>query len=664
MELTRRDALRVGGAGVVAAATGSLGRLMAQDSRPRPNILWVSCEDISPHLGCYGYERARTTNLDRLASEGTRYTHAFTVHGVCAPSRSGIITGMYPSTIGTTYMRCRAQLPEHIRCFPEYLREAGYYCSNNSKTDYQFHPPESAWDESSNKAHWNKGPDGQPFFSVFNLGMTHESQYRTRGEEYEKKIRRLTPEDRQDPDALTTVPPYYADTPETRLDWAHYYELVTVMDYRAGEILAELEESGLADDTIVFFWSDHGVGLPRAKRNLYDSGTRVPLMARIPEKYRVGGQGEPDSVDNQLINLIDLGPTILNLSGVAVPEHMQGQPFLGPDLPTPREYIFGARDRIDERYDCVRTVRDRRYRYIRNYESYRPHYPWISYAERTPTRKELRRMRHKPELPDVAKQFTMPWRSAEELYDTEADPHEIRNLAQPREYAHPYAAPDLVDSPEHTSALKRLRRVHEKWMRDTRDLGLIPEALVVERERELGSRYEILRQPGAKGSMKRLLGTMEAGEAGRAARLQKALDDPDPAVRYWAAMWLGRHVGATVEEGLEEALRDESPIVRVAAARWQLRTGDDGRRLGLEALAGLLREAENEYVRLAAANEIDDYVALLQMTLSSGPPRWYLERHNVCDTLVEALEAAKEEDKSNYVKRVVERTLELLDAEA
>jgi len=218
----------------------------------RPNILWISCEDISPQLGCYGDPHARTPVLDALASRGVRYTNAYTVAGVCAPSRSGIITGMYPSALGTGYMRCRAQLPPFVKCFSEYLREAGYYCTNNAKTDYQFVHPPSAWDDCSRTGHWRNRAPGQPFFSVFNLEITHESQYRTRGEEYAEKSARLKPADRQDPDALTTLPPYFADAPETRRDWAQYYELITVMDYRAGDLLAQLEEEGLADDTIVF----------------------------------------------------------------------------------------------------------------------------------------------------------------------------------------------------------------------------------------------------------------------------------------------------------------------------------------------------------------------------------------------------------------------------
>ena len=241
MAVTRRDALKTVGAGVIATALGPWDRLSAQEGdRVRPNILWISCEDISPHLGCYGDPNARTPTLDWLAEEGARYTNAFTVAGVCAPSRSGIISGMYPSSLGSTFMRCQAKLPDQVKCFTEYLRQAGYYCSNRSKTDYNFKHPPSAWDDSSKDGHWRNRAEGQPFFSVFNLTITHESQYRTRGEEYAKKIARLKPEDRQDPGRLS-LPPYYPDTPEARQDWAQYYELITVMDYQAADVLRQLE---------------------------------------------------------------------------------------------------------------------------------------------------------------------------------------------------------------------------------------------------------------------------------------------------------------------------------------------------------------------------------------------------------------------------------------
>jgi len=267
-------------AGALAPAASALAPRAA-----KPNILWITCEDMSPDLGCYGDTYARSPSIDRLAGESVRYTHCFTHIGVCAPSRSGIITGMYPPAIGSQHMRSTTVLPSGVRCFPAYLREAGYYTTNNSKTDYNFSAPKDTWDESSGKAHYKNRPQGKPFFAVFNITVTHESQIRAGEKAYEKNTARLTADQRHDP-AKATLPPYYPDTPVVRKDWARYHDNNTAMDYEVADRLKELDEAGLADDTIVFFYSDHGRGLPRGKRWLYDSSVHVPLVVRMPEKLR------------------------------------------------------------------------------------------------------------------------------------------------------------------------------------------------------------------------------------------------------------------------------------------------------------------------------------------------------------------------------------------
>ena len=255
-------------------------------SGDRPNIVWISCEDISPNIGCFGDTDAITPNIDNFALEGVRFSNTFTTAGVCAPCRSAIITGVYQSTLGTQHMRCKAQLPEYVKPFPTYLRGAGYYCTNNSKQDYQFKTPDNVWDESSNKAHWkNRSDKSQPFFAVFNFGGCHESGIANESK-YKLVTKDLTSEQRQDPDKLT-LPPYYPDTPIVREDWKRNYELITAMDAWAGGLIQELKDAGLYEDTIIMFWSDHGVGLPRAKRWLYDSGTHIPLAVRIPKKFRL-----------------------------------------------------------------------------------------------------------------------------------------------------------------------------------------------------------------------------------------------------------------------------------------------------------------------------------------------------------------------------------------
>ncbi len=421
----------------------------------RPNILWVSCEDISPDLGCYGDSYAVTPNIDRLAAQGVRYSKVYAHAGVCAPVRSGIITGMYPTTIGTHHMRCKGVPPAYVKCFSEYLRAAGYYCTNNAKTDYQFAPPMTAWDQSSRKAHWRNRAKGQPFFAVINLGVSHESR------NWPKKGEKLV----HDP-AKAVVPPYYPDTPVVRKNLARYYDNVTKMDEQAGKILQQLEDDGLADNTIVWFWGDHGRGLPRGKRWIYDSGIHIPLVIRVPEKLRkLAMPKEPDAVkpgtvNDDLIAFIDFAPTMLSLAGVKIPKHIQGKAFIGSQKAKAREYIFAARDRMDEAYDLIRAVRDKRYKYIRNYMPYVTRGQNIEYMNRMPTMQEMRRLNAEGKLKGPQMQYFEETKPVEELYDTLNDPHEVRNLA---------------DEPRYRGVLERMRKVHAKWVKETDDIGLIPE---------------------------------------------------------------------------------------------------------------------------------------------------------------------------------------------
>ncbi len=560
--------------------------------RSRPNILWLSAEDISPHLGCFGDPHAITPNLDRLATEGVRYTQTFTTAGVCAPCRSGIITGMYQTTLGTQHMRCRARLPEFIKPFPVYLREAGYYCSNNSKTDYQFVAPSSTWDDSSGRGHWrNRSQPDQPFFAVFNFGGCHESgiagdaKYRTVTED-------LTPEQRQDPNRLTTFPPYYPETDVAREDWKRNYELITAMDAWAGDLIQQLKDDGLYENTIIFFWSDHGVGLPRAKRWLYDSGTHIPLIVRIPDAYREAGQGQPNAQNNRMVSSIDFGPTVLNLAGVDVPSHVQGVPFLGADLPPARDYVYGARDRMDERYDIIRMVRDQRFKYIRNYEPLKTFYQYMNTPEKGATMADLRSRFEAGTLRADAAAFFNPTKPVEELYDTVADPYEIRNLAA---------------DPAYGETLATLRKAHLAWVRETRDLGLIAEPLLVSREKALGHRYGILRQGNGDELSRKVAHTADlASQAeGGIDRLKRALGDSDAAVRYWGAVGLANRgmAARSVEATVRNALSDSASVVRTAAAHALCRMGNPGP--ALPVLTEVL-EAGEQWERLHAAIVLDE----------------------------------------------------------
>ena len=561
-------------------------------SAERPNIIWLSAEDISPHLGCFGDPHAITPELDRLASEGVRYTHTFTTAGVCAPCRSGIITGMYQTTLGTQHMRCRAQLPDFIKPFTVSLREAGYYCSNNSKTDYQFAVPPEAWDDSSGRAHWrNRSRPDQPFFSVFNFGGCHESGIANESK-YRTVTKDLLPSQRQDADQLSTFPPYYPETALAREDWKRNYELITAMDAWAGDLIRQLKEDGLYENTIIFFWSDHGVGLPRAKRWLYDSGTHIPLIVRIPERWRQGGQGLPGEKSDRLVSSIDFGPTVLNLAGLTPAEHVQGQAFLGASLPSPRRYVYGARDRMDERYDIIRMVRDKRFKYIRNYEPLKTFYQYMNTPEKGVTMRELRQRHEAGSLRSAADYFFSPTKPVEELYDTVADPHELKNLAQDARYS---------------TQLTRMRSAHLEWVRETRDLGLIAEPLLVAREREIGHRYGILRQE-ADGALSRRLARVAALASEGADGLDElvsALSDSDASVRYWGAVGVANIGLAAIasKPALIRALEDPAPVVRTAAAHALCRLNEPNR--ALPVLTSVLHEGE-QWERLHAVIVLDE----------------------------------------------------------
>jgi len=486
--MKRRDFLKdIGlGAATLALPRGMLGG-KAQAGQPdsRPNFLWISTEDISPDLGCYGDSYAVTPNIDRLADQGTRFDSVFANAGVCAPARSGIITGMYPTSIGTNPMRCQGVPPAEVRCFTEYLRAAGYYCTNNVKTDYQFAPPVTAWDESSRRAHWRGRAEGQPFFAVINFTITHESQIRTNSEERLAQLDGLRPDEKHDP-AQAEIPPYYPDTPVVRKDWARYYDLITLMDKRVAEVLQQLEDDGLAENTIVWFWGDHGRGLPRAKRWIYDSGLHVPLIIRVPEQLlRLASPSSPvalmaGTINDDLVSFIDFAPTMLSLAGVKVPEYMQGQPFLGEQKAAPREYIFAARDRMDEAYDLIRAVRDKRFKYIRNFMPHVTYGQDIDYMNQMPTMQEMRRLNAEGRLQGPEKYYFLPTKPVEELYDTASDPHEIRNLA---------------GDPQYADVLGRLRGALVDWMESVGDVGLIPEPDFDEMKRP-GDEYEVTAEPG------------------------------------------------------------------------------------------------------------------------------------------------------------------------
>jgi N-sulfoglucosamine sulfohydrolase len=347
----------------------------------RPNILWIVLEDLSPELGCYGDPYAVTPHIDRLASQSAVYTKAFSNAGSCAPARSTLITGMYPPAIGTHHMRSEGLPPPFVKGFPEYLQQAGYHTSNHSKQDYNWIAPASTWNANDNnwrEKGWRLRGD-KPFFTVINIMETHSSQVYQPWVDWESRRASLDPAQRHDP-AKAIVPPYYPDTPETREVLKRYADNVTYADRIVGDILEHLEADGLAEETIVFFYADHGTGLPRSKSFQFESSLRVPLMVRFPRKYQQMAPVAAGGRVERLVAFIDFAPTVLSLAGVEIPEHFQGDPFLGTARQGfPKQYVYGYRDRMDERYELIRSVRDGRFKYIRNYF---PHLPWFHHQTR------------------------------------------------------------------------------------------------------------------------------------------------------------------------------------------------------------------------------------------------------------------------------------------
>jgi len=584
--VTRRRFLKGSAAAAAVALAGSRG---AAASSPRPNILWITCEDISPSLGCYGDPAARTPALDRLAARGVRYTRAYGVTGVCAPNRSCLITGVYPTSLGSHNMRCTTRLPDFVKCFPEYLRRAGYYCTNNAKTDYNFPTPKTAWDECSRKAHYKHRQPGQPFFAVFNYALTHESRIRQPDASFRRATARLTPDQRHDP-ARVPVPPYHPDVLEVRRDWARYYDLVTALDYQVADRLAELEAEGLADDTIVFFFSDHGAGMPGVKKWIWHDGIHVPLIVYFPPKWRRWAPAAPGQACERLVSFVDFAPTVLSLAGVPIPDHMQGTAFLGPSAGPPRRLAFTHRDRMAERYDIVRGVLDGRFHYLRNFFPHRSWSQFVSYTEQMPTMKVWRRLAEAGRLHGPPARYFRPTKPVEELYDLQADPHEVHNLA---------------GDPAHAETLRRLREACLGWMRRTGDLGLLPEYEL--QCRSEGSTPWQIRLDPCKNPVARLQAAAETAGTMDPARLQRLvalLADADPAVRWWGAVGLvalGARA-APAEPALRKALADPAPNVRVAAAEAMAHLGRTD-----EALAALTEALAHPSpcIRLRAMNVLD-----------------------------------------------------------
>jgi arylsulfatase A-like enzyme len=553
---------------------------------PMPNILWITCEDMSANLGCYGDTYSVTPNLDAFAAKAMRYTNAISNAPVCAPARTTIITGLYPPSTGAEHMRSLVNLPAGFRLFPQYLRDAGYYATNNSKEDYNVEKPGKVWDVSSPKAHWKNRRKGQPFFAVFNHTITHESQIRND----------IDDADRNHDPAKARVPAYHPDTPEVRRDWAQYYDRITMMDQKAGANLQELDQAGLADDTIVFFFSDHGSGMPRSKRSACNSGLHVPFIVYFPPKWRhLAPKGyKTGGTSDWLVSFVDLAPTVLSLAGIKAPDEMQGAAFCGKYEAAEPEFSFGFRGRMDERIDLVRSVRDKRYMYVRNYMPHRLAGQHCAYMFETPTTRVWHQLFKERRLNAAQSAFWQP-KPVEELYDLRADPDEVENLA---------------GSTAHTEVLARMRDAHRKWEKQIKDVAFLSEWEMHARSKGT-SPYEIGHDPHRYDfdAVFAAASTASSMKASDLPTIAKLLKSGDAAIRYWGAVGLLSQEKNGIRarrEQLVAALKDDSPMVRIIAAEALGRFGSsEDAASALQVLLHYAVPSEDAFLSTAAWNALD-----------------------------------------------------------
>ena len=541
----------------------------------RPNFVWINTHDVSArNLGCYGDDYATTPHLDKLAEEGIRYANAFACGPICSPARTSIFTGMHQTTVGTHHHRSFAKRPDFVQMLPHYLMAAGYNCSAiNTDLNTDIDPDEWAAYQSNDEL--LERADETPFFAVYSFGESHASVFKLTPEQArEQRSSLLTDEELHDPDNAP-LPIFVPDTPLARERTALFYDGLMQVDRHVGEVIENLASAGVLDNTIVFFWSDHGTGFPRGKTHVYDDGLRVPLIIRFPEEYQQLAPGPPGTAVDDLVMTMDMGASVLSIMEVQIPKHFQGRAFLGTQKEPHRDYVCGARDRLDNCNEMIRTIRSERYRYIRNFL---PHRPYASFWPdggffATPPEKGTpehdfwdtsclpgEQKVHDPDgvfllpIPEAYSKYLI-WQAKkpfEELYDIENDPEEIANLA---------------DDPEYSDLKDQMRTQLFAWMIETRDLGLIDETEMIVRAAEYdGVNYEVGTHCEHYAHILATADFPRLGETGRA-KLIDRLDDPDSAVRYWAITGLMSYeLEDTVLQKIGPLVRDESISVCLAAA--------------------------------------------------------------------------------------------------
>jgi N-sulfoglucosamine sulfohydrolase len=586
-------------------------------TQDKPNFLWISNHDSSAwNYGCYGDRFADTPNIDRLAAEGVRYTNAFTAGPICSPSRTSIYTGMHPTTLGTHHHRSAILRPPGVELLNKMLADSGYTCTEPDGDINLYVSREEHNQYLSPSEFWESRPEGKPFFLYHKLGSSHASVFKLTPDEARTQRSALLEDDELHDPKDVPVPSFVPDTPLFRERMALFYDALTNVDKQVGEILERLESEGERENTVVVFWGDHGTGYPRGKIHAYDDGLRIPLIIRFPEKYQHLAPKSPGATVDDLVLHMDLCATTLHLAGVPVPYHLHSQKLCGSERDEPRDFVCGARDRLDNSPEMIRTIRTKQYRYTRNFLPHQPYasfYPDGGFFASIPTEGTKERdfwetsclpgeqKIHDPDgvflmygPPVMIREQGLPGRyqeypvwqerkPVEELYDTQNDPEAIRNLA---------------DDPTFDEVKEALREKLFGWMIETEDLGLIEETEIVLR----AAGYDgVSREVGVQcDNFARILETADLarlGEPGRKA-LMGRLDDPDSAVRYWAVTGLSTFdFDNKAIERLKPLLDDESISVCLAAADYLTRAGE-----GSTAITAFARGLESDilWARLRA----------------------------------------------------------------
>lgn len=567
-------------------------------ARELPNILWIVSEDNGSNwLGCYGNRDAQTPRLDAMAAEGVRFTHAYSNAPVCAVARSTILNGAYAVCQGTEHMRSRPVIPAAFKSYVSYLRESGYYTTNNAKTDYNFAGNDRAiWDACSVKAHYKNRPEGQPFFAVFNLEITHESNLFPAVVKKNRQNGTIPATPRLDVSKLT-VPPCMPDLPEVREDIAIYHDCMTALDRKVGALLDELKKSGLADDTIVLYYADHGGAVARGKRYLEDTGVRIPMILHVPEKWRKLCPFKPGSAADELVAFVDFAPTLLSICGLERPAQMQGRAFLGEKriAPPADHCVFLFADRFDDTDGMRRGLTDGNYKYIRCFTPWVPAAPYSFYSLGQPSWAAMRKAWEQGKLEGYHKALWESPQPVERLFDTRTDPWEIHNLAA---------------DPAQAERLALFRDRLKTQMNQIRDTGVVPEAMWVSMVGN-SNIYEAMRKPDF--DYPKTLDAAFSASSGAVDALTEAAISPSPVARYWAAV--GSVVAAKPVKGLPALLRDASPIVRIMAADAMIACGEKA--AGTTALmAELPSNPREDIARMLAAS------ILRHKLTKSIPAKW------------------------------------------